>query len=99
MGRILIKLGENVGTLVRLIVLKFHKIRICFDVIMTSFLFFLNLFLREATLLKAKAKNYVQSETIMLRQTVTLATAIFLFIYSFIHSFIYFFYLFLTGLV
>ena len=26
MGRILIKLGENVGTLVRLIALKFHKI-------------------------------------------------------------------------
>ena len=32
MGRILIKLGENVGTLIRLIVLKFIKIGLVFDV-------------------------------------------------------------------
>ena len=63
MGRILIKLGKNVGTLIRLIVLKCHKNRFSVDVIMTSFLFF-QLFLREATLLKgkqvcAKGNNYV----------------------------------------
>ena len=40
MGWISIKLGENVGTLVRLIVLEFHKNPISFEVIMTSFLFF-----------------------------------------------------------
>ena len=55
MCRILIKLGENVGTLVRLIVLKFHKNQFGFDVIMTSFHFFFSkLFLRKATLLKSK---------------------------------------------
>ena len=70
--RILIKLSENVGTSIRLIVLKFHKTRIRFDVIMTSFLSF-NLFIREATLLKG-TQLYTS-----LRQTVTLATAIFLF--------------------
>ena len=62
MDRILIKLGENVGTTVRLIVLKFHKNQFSVDVIMTSFLF-LKLFLGEATLLKgkqfcAKENNY-----------------------------------------
>ena len=31
MGQILIKLGENVGTLVQLVVLKFHKNRFSFD--------------------------------------------------------------------
>ena len=50
MGQILIKLG-NFGPID------------CFDVIMTSFLFFKKLFLREATLLKgiqlcAKGNNY-----------------------------------------
>ena len=39
MGRILIILGENVGTSVKLIVFKFHKNKLSFDVIMTSFLF------------------------------------------------------------
>ena len=39
MGRILITFDENVETLNRLIVLTFHKNRISFDVIMTSFLF------------------------------------------------------------
>ena len=63
MGRILIKLGENVGTLVQLIVLKFHKNRFSFDVIMTSFLFCKKLFLRRGILLKgiqlfAKGNNY-----------------------------------------
>ena len=38
-GQILIKLVENVITSVRMIVLKFHKNWISFDVIMTSFLF------------------------------------------------------------
>ena len=96
-GRILIKLGENVGTSVRLIALKFYKNRFCVDVSMTSFFFFLKLFLRKATLLKeqqlwtkannseqseikmcANGNNSVQRETIMLRQTVTQATAILL---------------------
>ena len=63
MDRILIKLCENVGTLVPLIVLKFHKNSFSVDVIMTSFLFSKKLFLREATLLKekqlcAKGNNY-----------------------------------------
>ena len=40
MGQILIKLGENVGTLGRLIVVKFHKNRFSFDIVMMSFLFF-----------------------------------------------------------
>ena len=44
MGQILIKLGENVRTLVRLIVSKFHKNRFSFDVIMMSFLFFVSYF-------------------------------------------------------
>ena len=44
---------------------------------MTSFLF-LKVISEEATLLKAKGKDSVQRETIMLRQTVTLGTAIFL---------------------
>ena len=39
-GRILIKFGENVGTLVRLIMYEFHKNRFSVDVIMTPFLFF-----------------------------------------------------------
>ena len=84
MGRILIKLCENVGTLVRLIVSKFHKNWFSVDVIMASFLlFFQKLFLREATLLKgkqlcSKGNNSVQRETIMLRQTVIQATAILL---------------------
>ena len=38
MGRILIKHGENVGTLVRLVVSKFHKNQFSVDVIMMSFL-------------------------------------------------------------
>ena len=37
---ILIRFGENVGTLVRLNVLKFHKNRFSVEVIMTSLLFF-----------------------------------------------------------
>ena len=62
-GSVLIKLGENVGTLVQLIVLKFHKNRFSFDVIMTSFLFCKKLFLRRGILLKgiqifAKGNNY-----------------------------------------
>ena len=61
MGRVLIKLDENVGTSVRLIVSQFHKNRFSVDVIMTSFIF--KLFLREATLLIgkqlcAKGNNY-----------------------------------------
>ena len=64
MGPILFKLGENVETLVRLIEAKFHKYGL---VIMTSLLFFFKLILREATLLKAKGKDSVQRETIMLR--------------------------------
>ena len=44
MGRILIKLGGNVETLVQLIVLKFHKNLLSVDVIMTSFLFFKSYF-------------------------------------------------------
>ena len=79
MSQILIKLSENVGTVVRLIVIQFHKNRISFDVIMTWFLFYKKLFLGEVTLLKAKGKDYVQRETIMLRQTVILSTAIFLY--------------------
>ena len=39
MGRILIKVGENVGTLARLIFWKFHKNQFSVDVIMTSFLY------------------------------------------------------------
>ena len=63
MDRILIKLGENVRTLIRLIVLQFHKNRCSDDVIMTSFLYFFHLFLREETLfkgkqLRAKGNNY-----------------------------------------
>ena len=59
MGRILINLGENVRTLVWLIVLKFHKNQFSVDVIMTSFLFFFKLFpscstQRETTVCKGK---------------------------------------------
>ena len=39
MSRMLINLGESVGTSVRLIVLRFHKNQFSIDVIMTSFLF------------------------------------------------------------
>ena len=39
-GRIVIKLGENVGTSVRLIVWKFHKNRLSVEVIITAFLLF-----------------------------------------------------------
>ena len=74
---ILIKLCENVGTLVRLIVLKIHKYSFSLDRIMMLFLFFFKSFLSEATLLKGE-KNSVHRETIMLRQTVTQATAILL---------------------
>ena len=61
MGLVLIKLGENVGTLVRLIVL-LHKNRFSVDEIMMSITFFY-LFLGEATMLKrkqlcAKGNNY-----------------------------------------
>ena len=52
-GRIFYKPGENVETLVSLIVSKFHKHRFIVDVIMTSFLFS-KLFLSEAALLKEK---------------------------------------------
>ena len=71
-GWILIKFGENVGTLVRMIVLKFHKNRFSFDVIMTSFFYYFfkgtNSSDREATLLKGKQlcskrkKNSVQRD-------------------------------------
>ena len=57
LGRILIKLDKNVGTSVQLIVLKFHKDRVSFDVIMMSFHIFLKLFLREATLSKRRGKK------------------------------------------
>ena len=54
MGRILIKLGENVGTSVRLIIFKFNKksVLCCcsYDVIPI----FKKLFLREAALYKGK---------------------------------------------
>ena len=90
MGRILVKLGENVGSLVRLIVYKFHKNWFSFDLIMTSSLF-LRFFLREATLLKEKQlcsklsnsarreKKIYKGVRIMLRKTVTQVTAIFLY--------------------
>ena len=55
LGRILIKLGENVGNLVRLIVLKFHKNQLSFDVIMTSFLFFFSVI--------SKVSNSAQRDT------------------------------------
>ena len=78
-GRILIKLCENVETLVGLIVLKFHKNRFSVDMIVTSFLFLKHI---------SKGNNSAQRtttlprETIMLRQTVTLATAIFFLLLS-----------------
>ena len=75
MGRILIKLGENDKTLVRLIVLEFHKNRFNVDVVMASFLFFKFILGKQ---LCSKGNNSVQRETMMLRQTVTQATAIFL---------------------
>ena len=59
-GQILIKLGEYDGTLVRLIVLKFHRNWFSVDIIMTSFLFFKVIFKgsnsaqRETTLCKGK---------------------------------------------
>ena len=72
LDRILIKLGENVRTLVRMIVLKFHKNRFSVDVIMTSFLFSFfkgsNSSEKEATLLQGKQlcskrkKNSVQRD-------------------------------------
>ena len=52
-GRILIKLGENVGTLVRLIVPYFIKIGLVLT-LLWRYSYLLKLFLREATLLKAK---------------------------------------------
>ena len=86
---ILFKLGENVGTSVRLIVWKFHKNRFSFDVIMTSFLFFFskgsNFSQREATLLKGKQLCSLEKAQSVQRDenydalTVTLASAIFLF--------------------
>ena len=92
MGWILIKLGENVGTSVRLIVLKFHRNQFSFDVIITSFLFSKKkvFFLREAILLKEKQlcskgsysaqreKNLCKGMRYMLRQIVTQTTAILL---------------------
>ena len=44
MGRILIKLGENVGTLVRLIVLKFHRAKEVKRFFFFSFLYVLEHF-------------------------------------------------------
>ena len=41
MGRIVIKLGENVGTSVQLIVIQFHKNRFSVDVITSMTLFLL----------------------------------------------------------
>ena len=58
-----------------LIVLELHKNRLSFEVIMTSILLF-QLFLGKQ--LCPKGHNSVQRATIMLRQTVTQATAIFL---------------------
>ena len=84
MGRILIKLGENVGTSVRLIILKFHKNRFRFDIVMIWRHPIFKVFFKgnnssqsEATLLKEK-KTLSKGMIIMLRQTVTQATAIFL---------------------
>ena len=78
MGQILIKLGENVLTLVQLIVSNFHRNQISFYVIMTSFLFS-KVISKGSYSAQSKGKNSVQRETFMLRQSVTLATAIFLF--------------------
>ena len=78
-GRNLIKLCENAGTLIRLIVLKFYKNRLCVDVIMTLFLFF-KIFSKgsitaqsKGIQLCAKGNNYAAPDT------VTLVTAIFLY--------------------
>ena len=71
MGRILIKFCDNVGTQVQSIALKFHKNELSVDVIMTSFLYF-----------KINVKGSISAQrtttlqTILLRQTVTRATAI-----------------------
>ena len=75
MGRILIKFYETVETLVQLIVFLYHKHWNSYDVIMTSFLFSKVIY-KGSYSAKSQRKNSVQRETIMLRQTVTLATAI-----------------------
>ena len=57
-GWILVKLRENVETLIRLIVIKFHKNRVSFDVIMTSLLSFK---------IYHKGSNSAQSEKTLLK--------------------------------
>ena len=76
--RILIKLSENVGILIRLIVSKFHKNRLSFDVIMTSFLFFFTPYTLRNSAQKER-KAICKGMKILMRQTVTQARAIFLF--------------------
>ena len=64
-GRILIKLGENVGALIWLIVFKFHKDLISFDVIMTSFLLKKKVISKGSYSAQSQGENSVWRETIM----------------------------------